>query len=72
MLSRELHRCKASMEEGQALWDRMVDYLCSNNKMGNNNNKAGQVRISLHNSNSSSQDHRIQQIILVGISKANE
>lgn len=74
MHSRELHRCKASMEEDQALWDRMVDHPCSNNKMGssNNSNKAGQVRISLHNSSSSSQDHRIQQIILVGISKTNE
>ena len=73
--SRELHRCKASMEKDQALWDRMVDHPCSNNKMAssnnNNSNKAGQVRISLHNS-SSSQGHRIQQIILVGISKANE
>ena len=72
--SRELHRCKASMEEGQALWDRMVDHPCSNNKMGSSNNnssnKAGQVRISLHNS--SNLGHSIQQIILVGISKANE
>ena len=39
MHSRELHRCKVNMEEGQALWDRMVDHPCSNNKMASSNNR---------------------------------